>query len=93
MVGMVAFEGGIMVEGKPSSWPRMMCSEAMRWEVLVFSCEEGGIDMQRRSEIREGSGPGPVLSALLLANNMRMEEFILAPHNVRVQSIVMGKPW
>lgn len=53
----------------------------------------GGIDMQRRSEGRLGSGPGPGLSALLIANNMRMEEFILAPHNVRVRSIVMGKSW
>lgn len=60
---------------------------------LESLCVGGCIDMQRRSESREGSGPGPVLSALLMANNMRMKEFILAPHNVRVQSIVMGKSW
>lgn len=85
-----------MVGGKPSSWPRMMCSEAMRWEVLVLSwnhCEEEGYRQAKEVRVQEGLGPGPILSSLLLANNMRMEEFILAPHNVRVQPFVMEKSW
>lgn len=47
-LGMVDYEEGIMVGRKPLSWPRMMCSEAMGWELLVFSwnhcvCVCGGV--------------------------------------------------
>lgn len=43
-LGMVDYEEGIMVGGEPTSWPRVMCCEGMRWELLVFSGNhyEGG---------------------------------------------------
>lgn len=50
------------MEGKPSSLSR-------RWELLMSSCtivREDGIDIQRRTKIREGSGLGSMLPDLLI---------------------------